>query len=41
MGLLKILCTNLKVENYELKKKLAEAVDPRDPETGRFTKKAK
>jgi DNA repair exonuclease SbcCD ATPase subunit len=41
MGLLKILCTNLKVENYELKKQLAQAVDPRDPETGRFTKKAK
>ena len=41
MGLLKILCTNLKVENHELKKQLAQAVDPRDPETGRFTKKAK
>jgi DNA repair exonuclease SbcCD ATPase subunit len=41
MGLLKILCTNLKVENYELKRQLAQAVDPRDPETGRFTKKAK
>lgn len=25
----------------ELNKKLAQAVDPRDPETGRFTKKAK
>jgi DNA repair exonuclease SbcCD ATPase subunit len=41
MGKLKVLCTNLKVENHELKKQLAQAVDPRDPETGRFTKKAK
>ena len=40
-GKLKVLCTNLKVENHELKKQLAQAVDPRDPETGRFTKKAK
>ena len=41
MGKLKVLCTNLKVENHELKKQLAQAVDPRDPKTGRFTKKAK
>ncbi len=41
MGKLKVLCTNLKVENHELKRQLAQAVDPRDPETGRFTKKAK
>ena len=40
MGKLKVLCTNLKVENHELKKQLAQAVDPRDPETGRVTKKA-
>jgi DNA repair exonuclease SbcCD ATPase subunit len=35
MGLLKILCTNLKVENYELKKKLAVSIQ-RDPKTGRL-----
>ena len=35
MGLLKILCTNLKVENYELKKKLAASIQ-RDPKTGRL-----
>jgi DNA repair exonuclease SbcCD ATPase subunit len=40
MGKLKVLCTNLKVENHELKKQLAQAVDPRDAKTGRFTKKA-
>ena len=35
MGLLKILCTNLKVENYELKKQLAASIQ-RDPKTGRL-----
>jgi DNA repair exonuclease SbcCD ATPase subunit len=35
MGKLKILCTNLKVENYELKKKLAASIQ-RDPKTGRL-----
>ncbi|MCH9838337.1 hypothetical protein K0U83_21935 [bacterium] len=42
MGLLKILCTNLKVENYELKKQLAASIQ-RDPKTGRLItrKKAK
>jgi DNA repair exonuclease SbcCD ATPase subunit len=35
IGLLKILCTNLKVENYELKKKLAASIQ-RDPKTGRL-----
>jgi DNA repair exonuclease SbcCD ATPase subunit len=33
--------TALKEENRKLKEQLAQAVDPRDPETGRFTKKAK
>jgi predicted RNase H-like nuclease (RuvC/YqgF family) len=31
----------LKEENRKFKEQLAEAVDPRDPKTGRFTKKAK
>lgn len=35
LGRLKILCTNLKVENYELKKKLAASIQ-RDPKTGRL-----
>jgi hypothetical protein len=40
MGKLKVLCTNLKVENYELKRQLAQVVDPRDAKTGPFTEKA-
>lgn len=40
MGLLKILCTNLKVENYELKKQLAASIQ-RDPKTGRLMTRKK
>jgi DNA repair exonuclease SbcCD ATPase subunit len=40
MGLLKILCTNLKVENYELKKQLAASIQ-RDPKTGRLITRKK